>query len=64
MIEKYDELEKKASMLVGKDITEAKKVIKQKEEVLKKMKNEEIELLLKRPYPAQYKNKLKNFLKK
>lgn len=64
MIKEYDELEKRASMLVGKDITEAKKVIKQKEEVLKKMENEEIEQLLKRPYPAQYKSKLKSFLKK
>ncbi len=63
MIEAHDKLVEKISKAVDNDMDLAKKLSKQKDEVLSQMSNEEIKELMKRPYPAQYKEKLKKYLK-
>lgn len=64
MIEAHDKLVDKISKVAENDKELAKRLSKQKDEVLAQMSNEEINELLKRPYPAQYKMKLKKYLKK
>lgn len=63
MIKEYDELETKIAKVIEDDKESAMKLSKEKFELLKKMSNEEIEQLLDRPYPPQYKTKLKSYLK-
>ncbi len=63
MIEAHDKLALKISKAVETDKDLAKRLSKQKDEVLAQMSNEEINELLSRPYPPQYKMKLKKFLK-
>ena len=63
MIQAHDKLEEKISKAVESDKDLAKKLSKQKDEVLAQMSNEEIKELMKRPYPPQYKMKLKKYLK-
>ena len=63
MIEAHDKLAEKISKVAETDKELAKRLSKQKDEVLSQMSNEEINELLKRPYPPQYKVKLKKYLK-
>ena len=63
MIEAHDKLAEKISRVAETDKELAKRLSKQKDEVLSQMSNEEINELLKRPYPPQYQVKLKKYLK-
>ena len=64
MIRAYDKLEKQMTdELIEKDENMYKQLSRQKKELLKQMSNEEINELLKRDYPGQYKEMLKKYLK-
>lgn len=59
MLEEYDKLENEITKYVPDDMTKAKELVTQKQELIKKMNDDEIQELLNRPYPAQYKAKIK-----
>ena len=63
MIQEFDKLNIYASEYEKMSKEEVKERVKKQDELLSKMSKEEIEELLKRPYTAQYKAKLKKFLK-
>ena len=64
MIGAYDKLEKQMTAeLIQKDENMYKQLSRQKKDLLKQMSNEDIEELLKRDYPGQYKAMLKKYLK-
>lgn len=62
MLEKYDELEKEISKAVGEDMERAKKLSEEKKALLKKMSKQELESLMNRPYPPQYKSLIKKYI--
>lgn len=61
MIKVYDRLEKKYSELALKDgdKKELKEISDEIDELIKNMSDKEIKELLNRPYPSQYKAKIK-----
>lgn len=64
MIEAYDKVEKQmTAKLYLEDEKLYKQLSRQKKDILKQMGNEEIEELLKRDYPGEYKVVLKKYLK-
>ena len=63
MIEEHDKLAREIAEVVSKDKAKAKELSKEKDEILKQMSNEELQKLLKRPYPPQYKMKIKKYMK-
>ena len=64
MIGAYDKLEKQMTAeLIQKDENLYRQLSRQKKELLKQMSKDEINQLLKRDYPGQYKEVLKGYLK-
>lgn len=64
MLKKYDEIEKQmTAKLYEQNHDKYEELSEEKAKVLEKLSNEDIEELLKRPYPPQYKTKLKKYLK-
>ena len=62
MLKEYDELEEEISKVAGTDMEKAKELSKRKKELLGQMTSEELNTLLKRPYPPQYKEIIKKYL--
>ena len=62
MIKEHDRLAKEIAEVMGKDLEKAKELSKQKDELLSRMSKEELNELLKRPYPPQYKMKIKKYM--
>lgn len=62
MIKEYDELEREISKVATSDMTKAKELSNKKKDLLKRMSQSEIEVLLSRPYPPQYKALIKKYL--
>lgn len=63
MIKEHDRLSLEIAKVAEEDMEKAKELVKEKEKVLSEMSNDEIKTLMKRPYPPQYKTKLKKYLK-
>lgn len=59
MLEIYDNLAITPELSERLSEEEIKERVKQRDEIIKKMSDEEIEELLNRPLPAQYKAKIK-----
>ena len=59
MIEEFDSLVISDYMLDKLTEEEIKERTKKRDELIRKMSDEEIEILYKRPYPPQYKIKIK-----
>lgn len=61
MLKEYDELEKRYSELAlnDGDENELKEISDQLDEMIKEMSGAEVQELLSRPYPPQYKLKIK-----
>ena len=62
MIKQYDELELEISKIAGTDKSRAKELSNQKKQLLSQMSKDELEVLLNRPYPSQYKEVIKKYL--
>lgn len=62
MLKEYDRLEAEISKAASNDMQKAKELSKQKKALLVKMSKQELETLLKRPYPAQYKKIIRKYL--
>ena len=63
MIEKFDSLQMTFEDAKKLSLEEKKERAKQREELLSKMTNKELNELLNRPIPNQYKEKIRKFLK-
>lgn len=63
MIEKFDKLAITTDNIKNMSLDEQKKRAKEREQLLSKMTNDELNELLKRPYPSQFKMKIRKFLK-
>ena len=63
MIKEFDKLAITSENVKGMSWEEQKRRAKEREQLLSKMTNEELNELLKRPYPSQYKAKIRKFLK-
>ena len=63
MIKEFDKLAITSENVKDMSWEEQKRRTKEREKLLSKMTNEELNELLKRPYPSQYKAKIRKFLK-
>ena len=63
MIKEFDKLAITTENVKDMPLEEQKRRAKEREQLLSKMTNEELNELLKRPYPSQYKAKIRKFLK-
>ena len=62
MLKEYDRLEMEISKIASKDMNKAKELSKEKKALLSKMTTQELQTLLKRPYPSQYKEIIRKHL--
>jgi len=62
MIKEFDELEINTSNVSKLSENEKKERAKKREALLAKMSSQELNTLLKRPYPSQFKEKIKKYL--
>ena len=63
MIKEFDKLAITTENVKDMSLEEQKRRAKEREQLLSKMTNEELNELLKRPYPSQYKAQIRKFLK-
>ena len=62
LLNEYDKLELEITKLIKIDMKKTKELSEKKKNLLSKMTTNEINELLKRPYPSQYKAILKKYL--
>lgn len=63
MIEKFDSLQMTFDDAKKLSLEERKERAREREQLLSKMTNDELNELLKRPYPSQFKQKIRSYIK-